>query len=113
MRKQTQLALETNGSSIREGPLSLRGWLSEESNLPWLRISQRSRSSWKRVEWIFKTADKFLHRHDATGHLTRSSENTPQRKPAFRQYAPSRQLGKFSGRMGVLVGALFATVLSM
>lgn len=62
MRKETQLVLETNGSSVREGPLSLRGWPVEESDLPWPRISQSSRSSWKRVGWFFKTADKLLCR---------------------------------------------------
>ena len=45
MRKETQLVLETNGSSIREGLLSLRDWPVEELNLLWLRISQSSRNS--------------------------------------------------------------------
>ena len=38
MRRETQPVLETNGSSIREGLLSLRNWLVEDSSLPWLRI---------------------------------------------------------------------------
>jgi uncharacterized protein YndB with AHSA1/START domain len=41
----TQLVLETNGSSIREGLLSLRGWPVQESSPPWPRISQSSRNS--------------------------------------------------------------------
>jgi hypothetical protein len=44
-RRGTQLVLETNGSSIREGPLFLRGWAVEESNLPWPRISLSSKNS--------------------------------------------------------------------
>jgi hypothetical protein len=38
MRRETQPVLETNGSSIREGLLSLRNWPVEDSSLPWLRI---------------------------------------------------------------------------
>ena len=45
MKRETQLVLEINGSSKREGLLFLRGWPVEESNLPWLRISQSSRNS--------------------------------------------------------------------
>jgi hypothetical protein len=45
MRKETQLGLETNGSSIQEGLPSLRGSPVEGSNLPWPRISQSSRNS--------------------------------------------------------------------
>jgi hypothetical protein len=60
MRRQTQLVLETNGSSIREGLLSLRGWPGEESSLLCLRISPSSRNFYKRDGWFFKTGEKLL-----------------------------------------------------
>jgi hypothetical protein len=60
MRRETQLVLETNGSSIREGLLCLKGWPGEESSLPCLRISASSRNFYKRDGWFFKTAEKLL-----------------------------------------------------
>jgi hypothetical protein len=60
MRRETQLQLETNESSIREGLLSLKGWPREESRLPCLRISESSRNFYKRDRWFFKTAEKLL-----------------------------------------------------
>jgi hypothetical protein len=47
MRRERQLVLETNGSSIREGLLCSNGWPGEESSPPYLRISPSSRNFYK------------------------------------------------------------------
>src|SRR5215208_5695607 len=65
MRRESQLVLETNGSSIREGLLSSRGWPVEESSPPWPRISQSSRNSLKNYPTLFS---EFLELCEILGH---------------------------------------------